>query len=94
MSNPKTLVLIATAATGAIAAARDLANDRTPSVRLIAGVWIAGVLLALLAEVAPQLAAALAALMLVTAIFAGAPDVWQAVARVSDPDPDRSPTLI
>src|SRR3546814_10920554 len=50
---------------------------------VIVGVFAAGVLLAVLAEVAPKLASGFAMLMLATAAFVVGGDAWEGIAAIS-----------
>lgn len=65
----KRWVTTAVIVSGVLAAVDDVSHGRRPNVRIALGAFVAGALLLLLAEVAPQLAGGLAALLLVSAIL-------------------------
>lgn len=66
----KRTVVLALLIAGGLAATRDLSKGRVPRLRIVFGVFIAGVILAALADFgAPQIAASFAALLAVTAVL-------------------------
>lgn len=98
----KKLVLLGTVGTGALAlvaayrppdtkgkSAAQIAleaKQRNPF-RIMVGVFVAGTMLAALAEVQPKLAAAFSMLMLTTAAFVVGGDAWQGIASVTRVEP-------
>lgn len=85
MAGSKSVIVASTVATGALSyvgAIRDPARAAQP-IRIAAGTFMAGTMLAFLAEFAPELAAGLAALMLVTAAFVAGGPGWAAISSIT-----------
>lgn len=78
----KRVVVGSLAATGALAAAKDLTGGRAPKLRILFGVFTAGMVLAMLAEAAPQVAGTFALLMLSTAVFTAGSETFGALGRL------------
>lgn len=79
-SQAKRVVLVSVAGVGVLSTVAYVKrNDSLPPPRLIAGVFVSGVILAGIAEFQPSIAKGLAAVMLVTAAFAIGGDAWQGV---------------
>lgn len=79
----KRLVLLAMLVAGGTATLRAMRNEgRLPSVRVPIGTFIAGVMLATLAEFAPALAGGLAMLVLVSSALVSA-DAWKGLATAT-----------
>lgn len=74
----KRLVLGAMVAVGILAAARDLTGGVVPKVRIIIGAAVVAAALTATAEVAPELAASFAMLVLVTATLTAGADTINA----------------
>lgn len=81
----KRYVVGAVVVSGALAGVSDLVQGQVPKVRIIAGAAIAGVILAIAAEPAPDLAGMLALLMLAGAIFTAGAPTFQAIGRIVSP---------
>lgn len=83
-----------TIGTGALAiiAAYRAPNAKRNPFRIAVGVFIAGTLLAALAEVNPKLASAFAMLMLTSAAFVVGGDAWRGISEITsvkgEPTPD------
>lgn len=66
--------------TGSLAVVKKVTEGQPPDVvRVLVGVFIAGTMLTLLAEPAPQLASSLAVLVLVASLIYAGPNVWTAI---------------
>jgi hypothetical protein len=65
----KQMILIALLVSGLMAASKDVFKGNMPKGRIFFGILVAGLLLSILAEFAPEVAGPLAALLLVTALF-------------------------
>lgn len=66
----KRTVVLALLIAGSLAATRDLSKGRLPKLRVVFGIFVAGVVLAALADFgAPELSASFAALIVVTAVL-------------------------
>lgn len=76
----KRYVLLAMVLSAGIATVRPLMRAELPSVSVPIGVFVAGLMLALLSEFAPSLAGAFAVLIVVTTLLT-AGDVWTALPR-------------
>lgn len=85
-----------TIGTGALAivAAYRAPNAKRNPFRIAVGVFVAGTLLAALAEVNPKLAAAFAMLMLTTAAFVVGGDAWQGISAVTRMGTESEPDAI
>jgi hypothetical protein len=93
----KKLVLLGTIGTGAlalVAAYRKPGDARRNPFRIALGVFIAGTLLAALAEVNPKLASAFAMLMLTTAAFVVGGDAWAGISAITSVKGDPTPPAI
>lgn len=75
----KRVVLGALVAVGLLATARDLTGGRVPKVRIIIGAAVVAAMLTATAEVAPELAASFALLVLVTASLTAGADTITAL---------------
>lgn len=81
-SQAKRVVLVSVAGVGVLSTVAYVKrNDSLPPPRLIAGVFVSGVILAGIAEFQPSIAKGLAAVMLVTAAFAIGGDAWAGVGQ-------------
>jgi hypothetical protein len=83
----KRLVVVGTIGAGVLTlvAAYRNPNPKRQPFRVVLGVFIAGVLLAVLAEVAPSLAAGFSMLMLATAAFVVGGDAWAGITAITAP---------
>jgi hypothetical protein len=79
----KRYIVVATVGTGVLSTIAVYRRGDTPSPRLAAGVLASGVMLAVLAEVAPSLAGGFALLMLTTAVFVVGGDAWQGISNAT-----------
>lgn len=86
-TNAKQTVITAIALTAIVTVIRDVAEHTMPDVpKLLIGAFLAAILLTLLADVIPELAAALAILVLVSTLLQnGAPALQAVTARVAPP---------
>jgi hypothetical protein len=78
----KRIVLGSVAAAGAISAVRDLSGGTVPRIRIFVGAATAGALLAMLADLAPNVAAMFALTLATTAVFTAGAKTWQSVGRI------------
>lgn len=86
----KRIILVSVAGTGVLTAVAFVHREsELPPTRVVAGVFITGVLLTTVAEFQPKIAAGLAALMLTTAAFALGKDSWAGVSTIVKPSPVR-----
>jgi hypothetical protein len=76
----KRLVIGGLGVAGIVAAVGDLSSGQAPQLRIFIGACIAGAVLAMVAEVQPELAAGLALLVLLSAAIAGGPATIEKVA--------------
>lgn len=81
----KRLVVVSTVATGTLTVIALYRRGTTPTARVGVGVIGAGVILATIAEVAPNLAAAFAVLMLATSAFVAGGDAWEGLQTATKP---------
>lgn len=81
-AHAKRIILVSIAGVGVLTTMAVIRrrNDLPPS-RVIAGVFVSGVMLSAMAEFQPKIAAGIAALMLTTAAFALSPDAWAGVSN-------------
>lgn len=86
-ANAKQLVVVATMATGLLTVIALYHQGKTPSPRVGVGVVASGVILATVAEVAPEIAAGFAVLMLTTAAFVVGGDAWAGVSAATAATP-------
>lgn len=75
----KELVVVSMVGTGVLTSISAYHRHSSPSPRIFVGVIAYGAILATVAEAAPDLAGAFAALVLVSAAFVVGPDAWQAI---------------
>lgn len=76
---------------GVVAAAADLEGGEAPHLRILIGAVIAGTVLAVVAEGAPQVAASFALLILLSTVLAGGKPVATKVARLTTSHDDPKP---
>lgn len=82
----RNLVLVGTfGAAGVTALGQVTRTKALPSSRLLVGAAAAALILSLVLEVSPDLAAGLAALMLVTALFVLGGPAWSGIAAITSP---------
>lgn len=79
----KRFVLVGVGGTAVLATIGTYRAGRTPSPRIAVGAVTAGVILAVLAEVLPDLAGALALLMLTTAAFVTLQGGWEGISAAT-----------
>lgn len=79
----KRYIVVATVGTGVLSAIAVYRRGETPSPRLAAGVLASGVMLSVLAEVAPAIAGGIALLMLTTAVFVVGGDAWEGISNAT-----------
>lgn len=77
----KRLVVGAVITTGTLAAVREVQKGKAPSIRIVLGVFVSGVMLAALAGPLPALAGGLAALLGLSALLTLGPDVFGALTK-------------
>jgi len=75
----KRLVIVGTVGAGTLAAVGAFRRGGGPTVRLAVGVFAAGTLLAVAAEVAPEVAGGMAVLMLTTSALVLGGDAWAGI---------------
>lgn len=85
---------IGTGALALVAAYRRPGDARRNPFRIAVGVFVAGTLLAALAEVNPKLASAFAMLMLTTAAFVVGGDAWQGISAITRVEGEPAPPAI
>lgn len=78
----KRIVVGSLVVAGGISAARDLTNGKVPRLRIFLGTLGAGVVLAMVADLAPDLAGMFALLMLSTAVFSAGAPTFRALSRL------------
>lgn len=78
----KRIVLGSIAAAGVISAVRDLSGGKAPRIRIFIGAATAGAVLAMLAEIAPNVAALFALTIASTAVFVAGAQTWTSVGRL------------
>jgi hypothetical protein len=66
----KQLILASLLVSGLVASGKEIMRNKMPSGRIFIGILVAGFMLSVLAEFAPELAGPLAVLLLITATFA------------------------
>ena len=75
-------IVTSLAVSGTLAAVKDVSTDgQLDGLRLGVGLTVAGVMLATLAQVAPDVAGALALLVMVTSVFVFGGPAWVAINR-------------
>lgn len=79
----KRLVVVGVVGTGTLSAVAAFRRGDRPSVRLAVGVFATGAILAVAAEVAPDLAAGIAILALTTSAFVLGGDAWAGIAEAT-----------
>lgn len=80
----KRTVLLGTIGTGVLSAVAIVSKtSELPGPRIAVGVFVSGVMLSALAEVAPALAAGFGALMLVTAMFVLGGPAWAGISKIT-----------
>lgn len=82
-ADAKRLVVVGVVGTGTLSAVAAFRRGDRPSVRLAVGVFAAGTILAVGAELAPDLAAGMAVLALTTSAFVLGADAWAGVAQAT-----------
>lgn len=83
----KRLVVVSTVGTAVLTTVAVYRRQRNaPPLRVAAGAVVVGVILATLAEPAPQVAAGLAVLMLTTAAFVLGGDAWAGISAITAPE--------
>lgn len=88
----KGLVIVGTLGAGVVTAVGQVGQTgRLPSTRIAVGSFSAAVLLALLAEAAPDLAGALAAMILVSSIFVFGAPAFATLSHITAPAPTGEP---
>lgn len=85
----KRLVLVGTMGAGVLSTVAAYRNRGGAGVRIAVGVFAAGTMLAVTAEVAPNIAAAFAMLMLITSAFVLGGDAWAGIAEAAQTAPTR-----
>jgi hypothetical protein len=81
-TNARRTVITTLTLTAVLAVIRNVSNGDVPDVpKLVIGGVFAGVVLTLAAEPAPELAAAIAFLILVGAIVGNGPAVWESISK-------------
>lgn len=87
------VIVTSLAVTGALVVVRDARDGQAPPIRFLMGMTIAGVGMAVLAQGAPEIAGALAALVGVTAALVYGAPAWDALSSsVTPPQSTRSKT--
>jgi hypothetical protein len=86
-ANAKQLVVVSTLGTGLLTVIALYHKGKTPTPRVGVGVIASGVILATVAEVAPEIAAGFAVLMLTTAVFVVGGDAWAGLAAATAATP-------
>lgn len=81
----KRMIVLGTIGTGVLTGVAQLRAGKVPSARVGVGVIASGVILAAVAEGAPTLAGAFAALMLVTAAFVAGGGAWAGISAITAP---------
>lgn len=71
--------------TGGLAVVNSIAGGHVPPVRIGVGLTVAGVMLAVGAEVAPELAAGMALLMAASAVFVYGAPAWSLLSGATKP---------
>jgi hypothetical protein len=79
----KRLVVVSAVGTGVLTSIAMYRQGKVPTPRIAVGVLAAGVILATAAEVAPEIAAGFAVLMLTTAVFVVGGDAWAGVSAAT-----------
>jgi hypothetical protein len=79
----KRLVLGGLGVAGIMAAAGDLASGEAPKLRIFIGACVAAAVLAMVAELQPELAAGLALLILLSATIAAGPTTFAKVGQLT-----------
>lgn len=77
----KRLVVGAVLTTGVLAAAREVQKGKAPNIRIVLGVFVAGLMLSALAGPLPAIAGGLAALMGLSALLTIGPEVFGALTK-------------
>lgn len=81
----KRLVVVGTVGTGALSAIASYRREGSISPRIAIGVFAAGTILAVGAELVPAVAGGLAVLMLTTSAFVVGTDAWGGIANAVSP---------
>lgn len=83
-SDADQLIVSALATTGTLAVLKKVTAGEAPDVvRVLVGVFVGGTMLTLLAQGVPQLAKALAVLILIASLIYAGADVFNAIARTT-----------
>jgi hypothetical protein len=77
----KRLVVASVVVTGVLASVKDVSRGQMPRVKVALGLTFAGVALAAVADVAPQLAGSFAALLLVSSVLTVGGDAFAAIGK-------------
>lgn len=75
------IVVVSLAASGVLASVREIRQGHAPRVRILAGVFLSAVVLAMISEAAPDVAAGIALIVFVTAILTSG-EVFDAVTNL------------
>lgn len=79
----KQMILMSILMSGLVAAGKEVTKGKMPPGRIFYGILLAGFMLSMLAEFAPELAGPLAALLLVTSIF-GSGNLITKISKLGD----------
>ena len=89
----KRLVVVGTVTAGTLSTVAAFRRGTGPSTRLAVGVFAAGTMLAVTAELAPSLAGGFAVLMLTTAVFVVGGDAWAGISDATSSRKIASPPV-